>query len=80
MKRLLTTKSGTSYIVDDTEMTLERFPQGEAQEMRKDGEVIPMISLLPITLGEPLICTMIGLSGSGVTFRRTSPVTRIEEL
>lgn len=73
------TESGTIYEIDLEAMQVRRLLQGDAGELRRDGQQMKLLSLHRVLVSHPMVM-LLDLREDGVaTIRTTSPVTRIEE-
>jgi hypothetical protein len=73
------TLTGSIYEIDLDNNTVIRNQGNESGELRRDGDVVSIISIpSPPTIGKPLVMVL-DVRGDGVqTVRTTSRVTRIE--
>jgi hypothetical protein len=81
---LVSTLTGSAYIIDFDTMTATRTPNpyddDDEKTLRKDGEERPLLGISEIAIGRDMIL-LLDLRGDGVPTRRwTSPVIRIERL
>lgn len=72
------TETGSVYDINQADNTVKRLPDPDGGQLRKDNEVVPLLSLIKPVIGEPMTM-LIDVRGDGVqTVRHTSPVTKIE--
>ena len=78
---LVTTLSGTRYLLDFSAMTATRYlDRGDDNALRHDDEERPLLSCTYPTIGEPLTLVL-DLRGDGVpTVRSTNLVSAIERI
>lgn len=79
---LVTTASGSTYLVDLDGRTLVRLPPSdEDAELRRDGEPVALLFILECTVGMEMV-VLIDLLVPGVAFttRRTTTVTALRHL
>lgn len=77
----VTTASGSIYILDFDAKTVERLPGKDANELRKDSEVIPLLGTVGPLQEGVMMELMIDVLGDGiVTYRSTTAVQSITEL
>lgn len=77
---MIETESGSLYKVDLDAMTLTRLPNGGGQDMRKDGEAVPLLFVDELVVGRGAIFVIAGLVDGDniVTQRYTSNIVSIE--
>jgi hypothetical protein len=73
------TESGSVYDFDLSANTVRRVPDPDGADLRKDDEIVPIISLpYPPSIGRPFIMAL-DIRGDGVaTVRKTTAITKIE--
>lgn len=82
---LVTTLTGSAYVIDFQKMTATRNPnpydEDQEKNLRKDGEERPLIGISEIAIGSDMIL-ILDVRGDGVPTRRwrTTPAIRIERL
>lgn len=77
MIRIITMNS--VYEINADKKSVTRYPSDSAGQLRKDMEEIPIISIDPVILGQPMTLQLTIVDGV-ITFRRTSAVQAIEEI
>lgn len=79
---LVTTASGSTYLVDLDGRTLVRLPRAdEDAELRRDGEPVALLSVLECTVGmEMVVLIDIRVPGVAFTTRHTTTVTTLRHL
>lgn len=76
----VTTASGSDYILDLDKMTMVRYPDSEANVLRKDAQHVPLLEVITLELGV-MMELMIDVRGDGVeTYRRTTAVETLEPI
>lgn len=81
---LVTTLSGTSYVIDFGNGTALRRPdpndEDDEKTLRRDDEARPLLGCGPIAIGSDMVL-ILDIRGDGIPTRRwTTPVIRIERL
>lgn len=84
---LVSTASGTRYFLDLDELSACRIPDADnavddffSVEMRRDGEVLPLLGLADVHVGLPMVL-LLDVRGDGIpTIRQTTVVTGIERV
>ncbi|MDO7868158.1 hypothetical protein [Nocardioides jiangxiensis] len=92
-RHVITTASGTRHLVDLTLRVAMRVqdesnplvshgdPEYRSASMRRDGQVLPLLDLEPVVLGQPaylLLGEVDDYEGYGCTTRLTTPVVSVE--
>ena len=76
----VTTESDSVYVLDMDAMTLTRQPGEDAENLRKDGTVVPLLKVVTLREGASMLLA-IDVRGDGVvTYRFTTPVVSVTEL
>lgn len=72
------TESGSDYLLDLDDLTMQRFPDDEANQLRMDWETVPLIEVVQLEVGHRMEL-VIDVRGDGVnTYRYTTPVKKLE--
>lgn len=75
------TVSGSTYIIDNLNDTLQRYKaDGDTNSLRQDGEPIDILEILVLEVGNPAVFILdIVQDGQTITRRMTTAVTDIWE-
>lgn len=81
---LVTTVSGSRYVLDLTKFTMRRMPamdMAQDRSLRRDGEIVDLLRVKDCTVGRPMhLILNLRLRGVMATSRRSTDVESIQPL